>query len=137
MVKGDTLTSLSKKYGASVDSLKSANGLRTDTISLGQKLKIPTVQTASSGSTPAPSKSQSSSFEYDSELLRSEETYGYYTVNNGDNLYALARDFFTTMAELQRINRLGGSTVIYPGNELIVPTTKYNAYHKTGEVATR
>ncbi|MDP4582869.1 MAG: LysM peptidoglycan-binding domain-containing protein, partial [Verrucomicrobiales bacterium] len=61
----------------------------------------------------------------------------YYTVNNGDNLYALARDFFTTMSELQRINRLGASTTIFPGNEIIVPTAKYNAYHKTGEIANR
>jgi LysM repeat protein len=54
-------------------------------------------------------------------------------VNKGDNLYALARDFFTTMSELQRINRLGASTTIFPGNEIIVPTAKYNAYHKVGE----
>jgi len=137
--KGDTLTSVAKKYSTSVPSLKSANGLRSDTISLGQKLKIPSVQTASTASAPAtaPKNEQSNTFEYDNELLRPSETYGYYTVNKGDNLYALARDFFTTMPELQRVNRLGSSTVIFPGNELIVPTSKYNAYHKTGEVATR
>jgi len=49
----------------------------------------------------------------------------------------LARDFFTTMSELQRINRLGRSTTIFPGHEIIVPPAKYNAYHKTGEVAKR
>ena len=59
----------------------------------------------------------------------STETYGYYTVAKGDNLYALARDFFTNMPELQRLNRLGNSTVIHPGDELIVPTKKYNDYH--------
>ncbi len=137
--KGDTLTSVAKKYNTSVPSLKSANGLRSDTISLGQKLKVPSAQTASNSSTPAstPKNEQSNAFEYDNELLRPNETYGYYTVNKGDNLYALARDFFTTMPELQRVNRLGSSTVIFPGAELIVPTSKYNAYHKTGEVATR
>lgn len=137
--KGDTLTSVAKKYSTTVPSLKSANGLRSDTISLGQKLKIPSVQAASTAAAPAPApkKEQSNAFEYDNELLRPSETYGYYTVNKGDNLYALARDFFTTMPELQRVNRLGSSTVIHPGNELIVPTSKYNAYHKTGEIATR
>ncbi len=54
-----------------------------------------------------------------------------------DNLYAIARDFFTTMAELQRINNMGSSTVIKPGDDIIVPTSKYNAYHKEGEVAKR
>lgn len=135
IVKGDTLTSVAKKYSTSVESIKSANGLRSDTISLGQTLKIPSTQTASTDTKPAPEKKQeqSNAFQYDNELLRAEETYGYYTVNKGDNLYALARDFFTTMSELQRINRLGASTTIFPGNEIIVPTAKYNAYHKTGE----
>ncbi len=140
VVKGDTLTSVAKKYQTTVASLKSANGLRSDTISLGQTLKIPVTQTAANHSKPAPEtkkQEQDSSFQYDNELLRSDETYGYYTVNKGDNLYALARDFFTTMSELQRINRLGASTTIYPGDEIIVPTAKYNAYHKTGEVANR
>jgi LysM repeat protein len=135
IVKGDTLTSVAKKYNTSVDSIKSANGLRSDTISLGQTLKIPATQTAAADTKTTPDKKQdqSTAFQYDNELLRADETYGYYTVNKGDNLYALARDFFTTMSELQRINRLGASTTIFPGNEIIVPTAKYNAYHKTGE----
>lgn len=140
IVKGDTLTSVAKKYKTSVESLKSANGLRSDTISLGQTLKIPTTQTAANQPKPdsdTKKQEQASAFQYDNELLRADETYGYYTVNKGDNLYALARDFFTTMSELQRINRLEASTTIFPGNEIIVPTAKYNAYHKTGEMANR
>lgn len=144
VAKGDTLTSLSKKYGTSVESLKTANGLRSDAISLGQSLKIPTVKAAEQASTtttvsaPQPSKpAQSNSFQYDNPLLKQDESYGYYTVVKNDNLYAIARDFFTTMAELQRINNMGSSTVIKPGDDIIVPTSKYNAYHKEGEVANR
>jgi LysM repeat protein len=140
VAKGDTLTSLAKKYGTTVESLKSANGLRSDTISLGQALKIPAKESGSQASAPTPEAGkpeQSSAFQYDNPLLRSDETYGFYTVAKGDNLYALARDFFTTMAELQRINNLGSSTTIFPGNDLIVPTSKYNAYHQKGEVANR
>ncbi len=140
VAKGDTLTSVAKKYGTSVDSIKSANGLRGDMIGLGQRLKIPVVKTASLSPAPEPSPSkpaQSNSYKYDNQLLRSEESYGHYTVLKGDNLYALARDFFTTMPELQRINNLGSSTVIRPGDEIIVPTSKYNAYHKTGQVTAR
>ncbi len=139
IIKGDTLTSVAKKYNTSVASIKSANGLRSDTISLGQTLKIPAVQGVGNVVTKSDEtkKEQSNAFQYDNDLLRADETYGYYTVNKGDNLYALARDFFTTMSELQRINRLGASTTIFPGNEIIVPTAKYNAYHKTGEMANR
>jgi LysM repeat protein len=142
VAKGDTLTSLAKKYNTAVESLKSANGLRTDAISLGQSLKIPSSKGAAATVSntvpaPAPKGGQSAAFEYDNPLLNKSETYGYYTVASGDNLYALARDFFTTMSELQRINNLGSSTIIRPGDEIIVPTSKYNAYHKTGEMANR
>lgn len=144
VAKGDTLTSLSKKYGTSVESLKTANGLRSDAISLGQSLKIPTVKAAETAgntkTTPAPQPEkpqQTNAFQYDNPLLKQDEAYGYYTVVKNDNLYAIARDFFTTMAELQRINNMGSSTVIKPGDDIIVPTSKYNAYHKEGEVANR
>lgn len=39
--KGDTLWGLSRKYGTSVDALKAANGLSSNTIVVGQTLNIP------------------------------------------------------------------------------------------------
>ncbi|MCB1206519.1 MAG: LysM peptidoglycan-binding domain-containing protein [Verrucomicrobiae bacterium] len=139
VVKGDTLMSLSRKFNTSVESIKSANGLRSDTINLGQTLKIPTAASQASNTGDSEKPGQTSNFQYDNPLLKDGETYGYYTVVKDDNLYALARDFFTTMAELQRINNLGSSTLIHPGDDIIVPTSKYNAYHnsKNGEVANR
>ena len=41
VVKGDTLAKISRKYGVSVDALKQANGLKSDTVVLGSKLRIP------------------------------------------------------------------------------------------------
>ncbi len=39
--KGDTLFSLSKRYGVSVDAIKKANNMKKDAISIGQRLTIP------------------------------------------------------------------------------------------------
>lgn len=39
--KGDTLYGLARRYGTSVNAIKNANGLNSDLIRLGQKLKIP------------------------------------------------------------------------------------------------
>jgi LysM repeat protein len=136
--KGDTLTSIASRHGTDVKSLESANGLRTDVISIGQVLSIPGApqKVADNTNEKAP-ESQAPKFQYDNPLLRTNETYGHYTVKKGDNLYALARDFFTNMGELQRLNRLGEKTLIYPGNDIIVPTSKYNEYHNSKDVATR
>ncbi|MDF1741268.1 MAG: LysM peptidoglycan-binding domain-containing protein [Verrucomicrobiales bacterium] len=139
VAKGDTLMGISRQYKVDVNSLKAANGLRTDVIGLGQKITIPIGSSVASNTTTPPKTdtNQETQYEYENPLLSKGETYGYYTVNKGDNLYALARDFFTSMAELQRVNRLGAKTLFFPGDELIVPTSKYNAYHQNGDVAQR
>lgn len=41
VVRGDSLWSISKKYGASIDSIKQANGMTRDIVVLGAKLNIP------------------------------------------------------------------------------------------------
>lgn len=41
VVSGDTLYSLSQRYGTSVDELKRANGLTSDSIRTGQSLRVP------------------------------------------------------------------------------------------------
>lgn len=39
--KGETLFSIARRYGVTVDAVKKANGLKKDAISIGQSLKIP------------------------------------------------------------------------------------------------
>lgn len=40
VIKGDTLYSISREYGLSVDKIKSINGLNSNTISIGQKIYV-------------------------------------------------------------------------------------------------
>ncbi|MFD2257075.1 LysM peptidoglycan-binding domain-containing protein [Luteolibacter algae] len=41
VVRGDSLWSISRKYGVTIDAIKRANGLTRDTAVLGAKLQIP------------------------------------------------------------------------------------------------
>ncbi|MDE5887216.1 MAG: LysM peptidoglycan-binding domain-containing protein [Muribaculaceae bacterium] len=50
---GETLSSLSKKYGVSIDEIKRANGMKNDNLRAGESIKIPT---KSSGSVKSSSK---------------------------------------------------------------------------------
>ncbi len=49
---GDTLTRIAKSHGTTVKTIKSINGLTTDQIKVGQKLKLPVKEAAASA--PAP-----------------------------------------------------------------------------------
>jgi LysM repeat protein len=41
VVKGDSLSRISSKYGVSAEAIKKANGMKSDTVVLGSKLRIP------------------------------------------------------------------------------------------------
>ncbi|MBL9175823.1 MAG: LysM peptidoglycan-binding domain-containing protein [Verrucomicrobiales bacterium] len=58
---GDNLSRISKKYGVTVKEIRAANGLKSNDIKVGQKLKIPSHADGAkgaSGSAPAPEASQ-------------------------------------------------------------------------------
>lgn len=95
--KGDTLYSLSKKYGVSVDDLRSANAISGSDLYAGQKLIIP------------------------AKKNNKRVTYESYTVKAGDTLYSIAKRSEITVDELRRLNSLDSSAVLKIGQNLKVP----------------
>ena len=93
VVKGDTLWGIATKYGTTVANLKSWNNLKSDTISVGQKLIVKKGNTAS--------------------------TQKKHVVVKGDTLYSLAKKYGTTVANLKSWNGLK-SDVLSIGKSLIV-----------------
>lgn len=81
--KGDTLYSISKQKGVSVETLKQLNHLTSNTLKVGQTLILSTT------STPA----------------------GTYTVKKGDTLYSIAKNNNTTVAKLKTLNALKSDAV--------------------------
>ena len=95
--KGDSLWSIAKRFNVGVSELKSANGLTSNLISVGQKLVIPGV---------APSN----------------QTNITYVVQKGDSLWSIAGANNTTVDELANLNDLDTNT-IYTGQVLQIPNT--------------
>ena len=89
---GDTLYAIANKYNTTVDALKSLNNLTSNTLSIGQTLKIPS----------------------------SSSDNVVYTVKSGDTLYGIAEEFGTTVAELTKLNNLS-TTVLSIGQKLLLP----------------
>ena len=92
---GDSLWSIAKKYGITVDDLKNANNLTSNLLNIGQKLIIPSGE---------------------------EENVEYttYTVKSGDTLYSIAKKYNLTMQELINFNNLS-STLLSVGQILKIP----------------
>jgi LysM repeat protein len=98
---GDTLLKLARRFGVTLDALMVANRLSSETIYVGQVLRIPTA-------TPT--------------RVLPTLTAGafYYTVQAGDQLLRLARQFGVTTSAIRSANRMASDTV-YTGQVLVIP----------------
>lgn len=94
---GESLYTIGKRYGVSVDRLKAANGLRRNTIRVGQDLVIPSVSNQKAAS--------------ESKVYR---------VRSGDTLSEIARRYGTTVSKLRSANGLT-SNRLRIGQELKIP----------------
>ena len=79
--KGDSLWKIANKYNTTVEKLKSANNLKTNILSVGQKLVIPSISV-------------------------SPEVSDTYIVQKGDSLWSIANKFNMTVSELKNLNNL-------------------------------
>lgn len=102
--KGDTLYSIANKLGTTVSELKKENNLTTNTLQMGEVLRIPT-----------------------KEIYEEEENI--YIVKKGDSLYSIANKYNTTVEELKRINNLT-SNILSIGQVLKLPSDKANNVEK-------
>ena len=88
---GDSLYKIANQYNVTIDAIKRANNLTTNTLQIGQVLRIP--------------------------LGTSSETT--YTVKSGDSLYSIAKKYNTTVNRLKELNNLS-SNLLTIGQILIV-----------------
>lgn len=108
--KGETLTSIAKKFGTSSAAIKSASGLKSSKVYRGQDLRIPRRTELASNAGSSKSSSSSSSG-------RSSFTY---IVGRGDSMAEIAERYDTTTTAIRRANGLS-STKVTRGQELKIP----------------
>ena len=91
---GDSLWSIAKKFGISIEQLSNINGLRKQNfLHIGQKLQIPLPISSSR----------------------------IYTVTSGDSLWSISRGLNINIQELARINNIKNQNQLYVGQELMLP----------------
>ncbi|WP_260450456.1 LysM peptidoglycan-binding domain-containing protein, partial [Listeria grayi] len=93
VVSGDNLSKIAAKYKVTVANLKSWNNLKSDTIYVGQKLKVSKATSTPAPKPPAPKPTAPST-----------STAKTYTVVSGDNLSKIAKKYKVTVANLKSWN---------------------------------
>ncbi len=117
VARGDTLFSIAKRAGLPLNQIKAENQLATNTVNIGQTLRIPSAAAANfsaDAATVAESASPSVSKSAQTKQIVS------YVVRTGDTLYAIARKFRTSVETLQSINRLKANAILKPGSRINV-----------------
>ena len=93
--KGDTLYGIALKYDTTVDKLKEINNLTNNTLSIGQRLRIP-----------------------------SNEDIKTYTVKKGDTLYGISKKYNISIDTLKSLNNLTSNILSIGQVLLLEPTNK-------------
>ncbi|MBL8268504.1 LysM peptidoglycan-binding domain-containing protein [Steroidobacter sp.] len=101
--RGDTLWSIAKTHGVSLDKLANSNGLKSSgTLTVGQVLSIPgTAKLASTDNSNVPRSTT-------------------YVVRRGDSLSTIATKFRVQLTDLLSWNKLTKRSVIKPGQRLVM-----------------
>ncbi len=100
--RGDTLYSIARQFNTTVSAIKKLNNLTSNTLQIGQTLRIPIFQEETPPTqTPTPSDDE-------------------YIVKAGDSLYKIAQEFNTTVDELIEYNNLP-TTILKVGQVLRIP----------------
>jgi LysM repeat protein len=108
---GDTLGAIASRSGVSLQSILTANNLSmTSVIYPGQKLKLSGSVTPQATPPKAPQPAPAPA-----------PAPGAYTVKSGDTLGAIASRNGVGLADLLAANRMSMTTVIYPGQKLVMP----------------
>ena len=107
--KGDSLWSIANKYGITVKELKEINKLTSNTLKVGQTLKLTK----------------------NNEMI--PEDYLVYKVKKGDSLWDIAKEYNTTVATLKKINNLSNDKLTI-NQQLFIPKSDNSSVKNTGEI---
>lgn len=110
VAEGETVSGIAAAYGLDVGSVLSANGLGPSSLIFpGEAIVLPLAGTATTAPAPVPEP-----------VIQPGSTGDSHVVVAGDTLSGIAEAYGVTVAEIDAANALGGSTMIVPGQVLVI-----------------
>ena len=123
---GDTMWDIARAFGTSVEALRRINFIERGTrIYVGEKIKLPPTAAnyASEETAPAAVESTAGAPSPSSYVVADDQPVkgpAQHTVKSGDTIWDIARKYGTTTAKIRKLNGLGRSSRIHPGQQLVV-----------------
>jgi membrane-bound lytic murein transglycosylase D len=119
---GETVNTIADKYGVNARDIRRWNGLSTNRVGNGRRLTVYVnnggVRFASAAQTPTPAP-----LPEEKKIDESGKTYITYTVQSGDSLYSISKQYpGISAANLQQVNNLPNAN-IRPGQVLKIPVS--------------
>jgi membrane-bound lytic murein transglycosylase D len=112
--KGESLTSIAKKYNCSLTALKTWNDLKSNKAIPGKKLTI------ISNSEPIDKEISVPKKQAEKNLVIEAEKFKYYVIQKGDTLFKIAQKQQTTIEEIKRLNNFSTKYTLLPGKKIKV-----------------
>lgn len=114
--KGDSLWSIAKNNNTTVEDIIELNKLKTNTLTIGQELYIPSTQIE------IPDENEDNDNSNDNDIIT--DGFSIYTVEKGDSLWKISKKFDIDVPDLIDINNLTDLT-LHIGQKLLVPSSAY------------
>jgi LysM repeat protein len=125
--KGETLYKLASRYGYTVEKFKAINGLTSNVLSIGQRLRISDCNCPSPSSSPETTTADASgelpnSFEAKEGriLVDGPQKRRLHIVKEEETIYSIAREYNVSVDRLRALNNLEANEIIIPFQRLYV-----------------
>ena len=115
---GETLSSIANKHRTTVANIKRWNGLKSNTIHVGQRLYIYGPAGKPASVSTGGSRSGSSATGSGRNAGQTAAAPTYYVVKKGDTLSSISKKTGVSLSTIYRLNNLNGKSKIYPGMKI-------------------
>jgi membrane-bound lytic murein transglycosylase D len=114
--RGETLSSIARRYDVTVTDIRQVNGLRNSTIHAGETLVIPSPAPSATLADNSPAR-----VEIAAQPAASPPEPMVHVVKSGDTLYAVARRYGVSVPAITDANEISASTPLKVGARLEIP----------------
>lgn len=112
--RGETLFSISKLYGVTIEAIKVFNAMKANHVQVGQNLLL------NATATPVAPLVTAGLMRVSAPARSAQRKASTYTVRSGDTLYAIAIKYAVEIDDLLRWNKLHTKSVLQPGRKIRV-----------------